>query len=186
MYNFRRKLSRKLQWWYWFLYQQSLFLRKVQKQVYFFTIFLSKNIKILKVVFEIFYWLKTYISMFRFLIFPRFCWFFKFQNFKVINFAKKVKFLLSWQDTKKKSAKTCKNEKKQHLNECFKSLKHFESNVKNLEFFLACFERKMSKKTHVCLWFSQKSVFFSEKSTFPLSSLWIPFLRMYTFMNLNE
>ena len=41
----------------------------------------------------------------------------------------------------KKSAKTLKNEKKQHPNGCFKSIKYFESIFQNFDSFLACFEK---------------------------------------------
>ena len=37
------------------------------------------------------------------------------------------------------------NEKKQHPKECFKSIKPFKINFQNLDFLLACFERKMAK-----------------------------------------
>ena len=50
----------------------------------------------------------------------------------------------------KKSAKTWKNEKMQHPNECFKSIKHFKSNFQSFESFLVCFERKWQKTCFLC------------------------------------
>ena len=85
--NFRKEISRKLGWWYWFFYQKSVFekiikkyvlpvvgngnadfslkitiFEKITKKSCFFAIFLStqerKKSQILKIAFEKFYWLK--------------------------------------------------------------------------------------------------------------------------------
>ena len=45
----------------------------------------------------------------------------------------------------KKSAKNCKNEKTQHLMECFKSKKEFKIIFLNFCLFLADFEQKVAK-----------------------------------------
>ena len=50
----------------------------------------------------------------------------------------------------KKSAKNRKNEKMQHLMECFKSKKKFKINFWNFCLFLAYFEQKWPKKRVFC------------------------------------
>ena len=52
----------------------------------------------------------------------------------------------------------------QHLNECFKSIKQFQSN-----FFVACFERKMAKNVFFVIF--PKMLIFGKKMISQLSSL---------------
>ena len=78
----------------------------------------------------------------------------------------------------KKSAKTGKNEKTQHPNECFKSIKHFKSNFLNFEFFLACSERKMVKNVFFGIF--SKIVIFGNRNCRKIS-----FLKMFTLINFH-
>ena len=66
----------------------------------------------------------------------------------------------------KKSVKTRKNEKMQHLNGCFKSIKQFQSNFENFNFFVASFERKMAKNVYFVIF--SKIVIFGKKLISPL------------------
>ena len=81
-------------------------------------------------------------------------------NFHFVN--KMFKFLTLFGMKLKKSAKARKNEKMQHPNECFKSIKPFRRNFFNYAFFLACFERKIAKKNMFFVIFS-KIVIFGKK-----------------------
>ena len=72
----------------------------------------------------------------------------------------------------KKSVKTWKNEKPQHPNGCYKSIKRLKSNSQNFEFFLACFKRKMAKNVGFFRNFLKDSdFFFGGESTSSSSSL---------------
>ena len=130
VYIIRKGISQGRQLWYYFFTKH--FWKKSQKTrflPFFFQNRLQK-IEILKIALELFYWLK---HPFRCCVFSLLWVFANFLSFmpseaKISLFYKIFKFLTLFGMKFKKSAKTRKNEKTQHLNGCFKSIKQFQSN----------------------------------------------------------
>ena len=141
-----------------------------------------KKTNILKVAFEIVYQLKTSISMLHFLIFASVCWFFCFMRNKVkISLFSKI-FDHIWHENLK-IGKNMEKWETQHPNECLVN-KTFQKQLLEFWIFLACFERKISKKKMFFWWFFQKQWFLVKNQYHHCNFYEVSFLKMYTFINL--
>ena len=108
--------------------------------------------------------------MLRFLIFADFLSFMP-NKAKNSTFYQIFQFLTLFGMRFKKSAKTPKNEKMQHLGlmGCFKSKKEFQINFRNFCLFLAYFEQKVAKNMFFVIF--SKMVLFGQNLTLPMCSL---------------
>ena len=91
----------------------------------------------------------------------------KVKNWKI---CWKVEFFASFGMKFKKSAKSRKNEKTQHLMGCFKSIKEFKINFLNFFLFLAYFEQKVAKNVFFKIF--SKPASFGQNLTLPMCSSW--------------